>query len=181
VATMVQELALAAGSLGMAGGQAIDLGAVGMSLTREQLRVMHQLKTGAMLRVSARLGLLAGCSKGTNGRDVGPFSLWDGVKFSAERFEQVQEALEIYSARIGLAFQVVDDILDVEADSATLGKTAGKDQEQGKPTFVSLMGLGPAKQLAKDLHAQAKAAIEPFGETARRLGQLADLIVLRKS
>ncbi len=181
VAEMVQELALAAGSLGMAGGQAIDLAAVGESLNRDQLQLMHQLKTGAMLRVSIRLGLLAGGARWTD--DLRPPRSYplDGLKSGVERFGQMQAALEIYSAKIGLAFQVVDDILDVEADSATLGKTAGKDQQHGKPTFVSLMGLAPAKQLAIDLHAQALAAIEPFGKSALRLAQLADLIVLRKS
>jgi farnesyl diphosphate synthase len=181
VAVMVQELALAAGSLGMAGGQAIDLAAVGKSLNRDQLQEMHQLKTGAMLRASVRLGLLAGGAQGADDRTLPQAGVVDGVKSGAGRFAQMQEALEIYSAKIGLAFQVVDDILDVEADSATLGKTAGKDQEQGKPTYVSLMGLAQAKQLASDLHAQALAAIEPFGRPALRLAQLADLIVLRKS
>ena len=181
VARMVQELAFAAGSLGMAGGQAIDLAAVGKSLSREQLQVMHQLKTGAMLRVSVRLGLLAGSGVAAVDRNPSKSSSFGGVKSESERFGQMQEALDVYSTTIGLAFQVVDDILDVEADSATLGKTAGKDQEQGKPTYVSLMGLAEAKQFASDLHAQARAAIEPFGESARRLAQLADLIVLRKS
>ncbi len=181
VAAMVRELALAAGSFGMAGGQAIDLAAVGKSLNRDQLQLMHQLKTGALLRVSVRLGLLAGGPCSAEDPNLPQLRALDGLKSGAGRFAQMQAALEIYSAKIGLAFQVVDDILDVEADSATLGKTAGKDQEQGKPTFVSLMGLGEAKQLASDLHTQALAAIEPFGKSALRLAQLADLIVLRKS
>ncbi len=181
VAAMVQELAHAAGSLGMAGGQAIDLAAVGKSLNRAQLQLMHQLKTGALLRASVRLGLLAGGAVWGGDQNQSQTQAQDGVKSGAERFAQIQTALEIYSAKIGLAFQVVDDILDVEADSATLGKTAGKDQEQGKPTYVSLMGLAQARQLAGDLHAQALAAIGPFGPSALRLAQLADLIVLRKS
>jgi farnesyl diphosphate synthase len=181
VAAMVLELAGAAGSLGMAGGQAIDLAAVGQALSREELQQMHQLKTGAMLRASVRLGLLAG-SPESGGQALRPScDAPDAVKSRADRNLQLRDALEVYSATIGLAFQVVDDILDVEADSVTLGKTAGKDREQGKPTYVSLMGLGEAKQLARDLHAQALAAIAPFGARANRLAQLADLIVLRKS
>jgi len=159
VVSMVAELADAAGSCGMAGGQAIDLSAVGTRLTREQLEDMHRRKTGAMLGVSVRLG--AGCG--------GPLDA------------ATAQALDRYSAAVGLAFQVVDDVLDVEADSATLGKTAGKDAEQDKPTFVSLLGLDGARDLAARLRVQAHEALSQFGERAGRLAELADLIVLRRS
>jgi farnesyl diphosphate synthase len=156
---MLRLLAEAAGSAGMCGGQAIDLDSVGLSLTLEQLERMHQLKTGAMLRVSVLLGALAG-------RDI----------IAAE-----QDALAAYSRAIGLAFQVVDDVLDATADSATLGKTAGKDAAANKPTYVSILGLEPSKALAEQLRQQAHAALAPFGEHARRLRELADLIVQRKA
>jgi farnesyl diphosphate synthase len=156
---MCLELADAAGSPGMAGGQAIDLAAVGASLGRDALEDMHRRKTGAMLRASVRLGA------------------WCGEPLDAAG----SGALDDYCAAVGLAFQVVDDILDVEADSATLGKTAGKDAEQNKPTYVSLMGLAGARELAAALRAQAHDALARFGERGHRLGALADLIVLRRS
>ncbi len=157
--TMLRLLAEAAGSAGMCGGQAIDLDSVGISLTLEQLERMHQLKTGAMLRVSVLLGALAG-------RDLAPHEL---------------EALAAYSRAIGLAFQVVDDILDATGDSATLGKTAGKDAADNKPTYVSILGLEPSKALAEQLRQQAHDALAPFGEQAQRLREIADLIVQRKA
>ena len=157
--TMLRLLAEAAGSKGMCGGQAIDLDSVGVSLTLEQLERMHQLKTGAMLRVSVLLGALAG-------RDLASHE---------------QEALGAYSRAIGLAFQVVDDILDATADSATLGKTAGKDAADNKPTYVSILGLEPSKALAEQLRQQAHDALAPFGEQALRLREIADLIVQRKA
>ena len=157
--TMLRLLAEAAGSKGMCGGQAIDLDSVGLSLTLEQLERMHQLKTGAMLRVSVLLGALAG-------RDLASHE---------------QEALGAYSRAIGLAFQVVDDILDATADSATLGKTAGKDAADNKPTYVSILGLAPSKALAEQLRQQAHDALAPFGEQALRLREIADLIVQRKA
>jgi len=156
---MLRLLAEAAGSAGMCGGQAIDLDSVGLSLTLEQLERMHQLKTGAMLRVSVLLGALAG-------RDLA----------SHER-----EALAEYSRAIGLAFQVVDDVLDATADSATLGKTAGKDAADNKPTYVSILGLAPSQALAEQLRQQAHDALAPFGEQALRLREIADLIVQRKA
>jgi len=157
--TMVRLLAEAAGSAGMCGGQAIDLDSVGISLTLEQLERMHQLKTGAMLRVSVLLGALAG-------RDLASHEL---------------EALAAYSRAIGLAFQVVDDVLDATEDSATLGKTAGKDAADNKPTYVSILGLEPSKALAGQLRQQAHDALAPFGEQALRLREIADLIVQRKA
>jgi len=158
-AALVRELALASGSIGMAGGQAIDLASVGHSLTREQLETMHRLKTGALLRASVRMGALAGETP------------------SADALA----ALDKYSAAVGLAFQVVDDILDVTADSATLGKTAGKDAKDGKPTYVSIIGLDASRALAQQLRADAHAALEPFGARAQRLAELADLVVNRVS
>jgi farnesyl diphosphate synthase len=157
--TMVHLLAGAAGSAGMCGGQAIDLDSVGISLTLDQLERMHQLKTGAMLRVSVLLGALAG-------RDLAPHE---------------QEALAAYSRAIGLAFQVVDDVLDATEDSATLGKTAGKDAADNKPTYVSILGLAPSKALAEQLRREAHDALAPFGEQALRLREIADLIVQRKA
>jgi farnesyl diphosphate synthase len=159
VVPMLRLLAEAAGTKGMCGGQAIDLDSVGLALTRDELERMHQLKTGAMLRVSVILGALAG-------RDLSPNEL---------------EALSAYSKAIGLAFQVVDDVLDATADSATLGKTAGKDAADNKPTYVSILGLEPSKELAEQLRREAHQALAPFGEQALRLRELADLIVQRKA
>lgn len=156
---MVRLLAVAAGSAGMCGGQAIDLASVGLSLSRDELEHMHQLKTGAMLRVSVLLGALAG-------RDLAPHEF---------------EALDAYSAAVGLAFQVVDDVLDATADSATLGKTAGKDAADNKPTYVSILGLEASQALAEQLRRNAHDALAPFGEPAQRLRELADLIVQRKA
>lgn len=156
---MLRLLAEAAGSSGMCGGQAIDLDSVGVALTLEQLERMHQLKTGALLRASVLLGALAG-------RDLAPREM---------------DALAAYSNAIGLAFQVVDDVLDATADSATLGKTAGKDAADNKPTYVSILGLAPSRALAEQLRCQAHEALAPFGEQAQRLRELADLIVQRKA
>ncbi len=156
---MLRVLAVAAGSAGMCGGQAIDLDSVGVSLTLAQLERMHQLKTGALLRASVMLGALAG-------RAVD----------AAER-----AALDTYSNAVGLAFQVVDDVLDATADSATLGKTAGKDAAANKPTYVSILGLEQSQRLAEELRREAHQALAPFGEKALRLRELADLIVQRKA
>ncbi|MYN03537.1 geranyl transferase [Pseudoduganella sp. DS3] len=156
---MLRLLADAAGSAGMCGGQAIDLDSVGLSLTLEQLERMHQLKTGALLRASVVLGALAG----------------------KELTQAELAALHAYSRAIGLAFQVVDDVLDATADSATLGKTAGKDAADNKPTYVSILGLEPSIALAEKLRQDAHAALAPFGEQALRLRELADLIVQRKA
>ncbi|GJJ00379.1 (2E,6E)-farnesyl diphosphate synthase [Duganella rhizosphaerae] len=156
---MLRLLAHASGSAGMCGGQAIDLDSVGLSLTLEQLEQMHQLKTGALLRAAVVLGALAG-------KDLDPAEL---------------QALNDYARAIGLAFQVVDDVLDATADSATLGKTAGKDAADNKPTYVSILGLEPSRALAQTLRLDAHAALAPFGEKALRLRELADLIVQRKA
>ena len=156
---MLTLLAQAAGSAGMCGGQAIDLDSVGLSLSLEQLERMHQLKTGALLRAAVLLGAMCG----------------------KELSSQEQTALDTYANAIGLAFQVVDDVLDATADSATLGKTAGKDAADNKPTYVSILGLEPSRALAQQLRDTAHAALAPFGEQARRLRELADLIVQRKA
>ncbi|MFZ6771123.1 polyprenyl synthetase family protein [Undibacterium sp. SXout7W] len=154
---MVRLLAQASGSIGMCGGQAIDLASVGLALTRDQLEQMHRLKTGALLRASVLLGAMSG--KVLSAADTA--------------------ALDTYSAAIGLAFQVVDDVLDATADSATLGKTAGKDAADNKPTYVSLLGLSASQQLAEQLCNNAHAALQPFGAQAQLLHDLADLIVQR--
>jgi farnesyl diphosphate synthase len=156
---MLRLLAEAAGSSGMCGGQAIDLDSVGLALTLEQLERMHQLKTGALLRASVLLG--ASCGKDLNEAELG--------------------SLKAYSKAVGLAFQVVDDVLDATADSATLGKTAGKDAADNKPTYVSILGLEESKALAQQLRRDAHDALAPFGEQALRLRELADLIVQRKA
>jgi farnesyl diphosphate synthase len=157
---MVSLLARAAGSAGMCGGQAIDLFSVGKLLSLSELENMHALKTGALLRASVQLGALAG-----------------------ERAMSKEEsaALESYSQAVGLAFQVVDDVLDATTDTATLGKTAGKDAQDNKPTYVSIFGLEQSRQLAARLREDAHRALENFGESANRLRQLADLIVQRNA
>jgi farnesyl diphosphate synthase len=159
VVRMSAELARAAGAEGMAGGQAIDLSAVGSALDLARLEDMHRRKTGALLGAAVRLGA------------------WCGAALEPAH----QHALDNYCSAIGLAFQVIDDVLDVESDSATLGKTAGKDAEHDKPTYVSLLGLEAARTLAETLRQQAQSALQPFGSRALRLSELADLIVLRRS
>ena len=155
---MVKLLAAASGSRGMAGGQAIDLDAVGKSLSVPELEFMHIHKTGALIRASALLG--ARCGNGLAEREIA----------------QVDQ----FAKLIGLAFQVVDDVLDAESSTATLGKTAGKDAKDGKPTYVSTMGVSRARDLAQELRQNALDAINAFGERALRLRQLANFIVLRK-
>jgi farnesyl diphosphate synthase len=156
-ARLCRLLARAAGCAGMAGGQAIDLASVGLALTEVQLREMHRLKTGALLQASVMMGAACG--------DASPAAT---------------QALQRYGAAIGLAFQVVDDILDVTADSATLGKTAGKDADQNKPTFVSLLGLVPAQQQAQALLAQALEALDASGlAQTGALRSLAEMVVNR--
>lgn len=156
---MMRLLAHASGSIGMCGGQAIDLASVGLALSLAELEQMHRLKTGALLRASVLLGALS------------------GKTLSA--LETL--ALEDYANAIGLAFQVVDDVLDATADSATLGKTAGKDAADNKPTYVSILGLEKSRMLAEKLRNDAHRAVMQFGNQARRLRELADLIVQRKA
>jgi len=155
---MVKVLAVASGSRGMAGGQQIDLEATGKLLTELELESMHIRKTGALIRAAVILG--AAC-----GAPLAP---------------ELRARLDRYANCIGLAFQVVDDVLDADASTATLGKTAGKDSKQGKPTFVSAMGVAQARQYSDELRREAHAALEAFGARARRLGELADFIVRRK-
>lgn len=156
---LVQLLARASGSTGMCGGQAIDLASVGLTLSLAELEQMHQLKTGALLTAAVLLGA-------RSGKALSP----------AER-----SGLQTYAAAIGLAFQVVDDVLDATADSATLGKTAGKDAVANKPTCVSILGLEESRQLAQQLRSDAEQAIIPFGDKAQRLRDIAELIVQRKA
>jgi farnesyl diphosphate synthase len=160
-ARLCRMLARAAGAQGMAGGQAIDLASVGMPLNSAQLHEMHRLKTGALLQVSVLMGACCGSASG-----------------------EVTNALRDYGAAVGLAFQVVDDILDVTADSATLGKTAGKDAAQDKPTFVSLMGLEASRHYAAQLLAQALGSLDKVDKTSLHgssaLRALADMLVNRQ-
>lgn len=155
---MAKLLAVASGSRGMAGGQAIDLESVGKELSVPELEFMHVHKTGAIIRAAAILGLQC------------------GAPLSVPEHAQVDH----FAKLIGLAFQVVDDVLDADATTSTLGKTAGKDAQQGKPTYVSAMGLARAKEFAEELRQEAMKSLEGFGERALRLRQLADFIVLRK-
>ena len=154
---MLRVLGEASGSLGMCGGQAIDLDSVGKNLSLEELEQMHSLKTGALLRASILLGSLCG------------------------RYPTPQEmlSLDAYARAIGLAFQVVDDILDATADSETLGKTAGKDALDNKPTYVTILGLEKSGALAEKLRLDAHEALSGFNEKADLLRSLADLIVMR--
>jgi len=157
-ARLVAVLARGAGHSGMAGGQAIDLASVGQQLQEAQLRRMHELKTGALLQASVDMGALCGTAGAAT-----------------------RAALSRYGHAIGLAFQVVDDILDVTQDTQVLGKTAGKDQEQFKPTYVSLMGLQAAQEHAHELHEQALAALADSAlSDTQRLRELADLVVHRQ-
>ena len=156
-ATLCRLLARAAGQAGMAGGQAIDLAAVGRSLSEDELRQMHRLKTGALLQASVMMGAACG-----------------------ETTARARAGLEDYGRALGLAFQVVDDILDVTADSATLGKTAGKDALHDKPTYVSLLGLDRARAHAGELLEQARAALATTGlADTQALLALAKMVVHR--
>ena len=152
-------LAEAAGSHGMAGGQALDLAHVGDALSLNELERMHALKTGALIHAAVRLG--AACGR---------------------TLDQAQsDALDRYAAAVGLGFQIVDDVLDVEGTAHSLGKTAGKDAAQGKATYVSLLGLDAAKVRVAELRDEAHTALLAFGAGARRLNELADWIALRKN
>jgi farnesyl diphosphate synthase len=154
---MVRILASAAGSRGMAGGQAIDLESTGRELSLPELEIMHIHKTGELIRAATLLGARSG----------------DGL--SAAEIER----LDRFSKFAGLAFQVIDDVLDAESDTATLGKTAGKDAQRNKPTYVSLLGASRARAFAEELRGQALQALDVFADRAQRLRQLIDFIVLR--
>jgi len=154
---MLAHLAQASGSAGMAGGQAIDLGAVGKPLTLAGLEDMHARKTGALIRAAVALGTLA------------------APNIDADRRTQ----LDAYARAIGLAFQITDDILDVEGDTATLGKPQGSDQKQVKPTYPSLLGLERARALAREQHATALESLRSLGDNGKLLGEIADFILDR--
>ena len=154
--SMVKTLSAAAGPRGMVGGQAMDITVTDTHIGFSQLQSMHALKTGALIRASLALG---GCAVGAS-------------------VEQLA-ALDDYGRDIGLAFQVIDDILDVEGDTDILGKTQGKDGNANKPTYVKLMGLKGAKDEAQRLQASALAALDIFGGPADHLREMAKLIVNR--
>jgi geranylgeranyl diphosphate synthase type II len=156
---LIRELAVASGTVGgMIGGQVNDLEGEGRTPTAELLESIHRAKTGALLRASVRMGAIhAGASP-----------------------EQL-EALTRFGEHIGLAFQIVDDVLDVEQPSEALGKTAGKDAQQNKITFPAVYGIERSRQMAEQERLQAHQALDPFGERAARLRELADLVVRRKA
>lgn len=154
---MVGELARSSGSRGMAGGQAIDISAEGKQLSLEQLQTMHRYKTGALIRASVRLGALS----------------------SPEATQKQREGLDRYAEAVGLAFQIRDDILDVEADTETLGKPQGSDLAKDKPTYTSLLGLDGAKEKARALHQEALEGLCDFGKEAEPLRLLSAYIVER--
>jgi farnesyl diphosphate synthase len=156
---MIRVLARATGTGGMAGGQAIDLGAVGRALTVAQIEEMHRRKTGALIECSVLLGALAA-------------GLTGGAELAA---------LRSFGADIGLAFQIQDDILDVEGEAALLGKATGADAALGKPTYPSTAGLPAARRRTRELRDAAVAALEPLGARAGALVQVADFIVSRAS
>lgn len=155
---MLQIFSHACGSHGMAGGQAIDLANVGKQITLPELEYMHILKTGALIRASVLLGAMC------------------GTPLEAARMER----LDHYGKCVGLAFQVVDDILDCESNTEQLGKTAGKDKDANKPTYVSLMGMTGAKAFADELLHDALASLSSFGAEAARLREIAEFIVRRQ-
>ncbi len=154
---MINTLAKASGSQGMVGGQAIDLAAIGNTLTLPELENMHIHKTGALIRASVNLACIAA------------IGIEPGVAMK----------LDHYAKCIGLSFQVQDDILDEESDTATLGKTQGKDKDQDKPTYPALLGMAGAKQKAKELHDMALANLSHFGSEADLLRDLSLYIIQR--
>ena len=156
---MVRELATASGALGMCGGQAFDIVATGRGgdITLDELRRLHALKTGALLRCAVRLGAIAGAAD-----------------------DSTAAALDRYADALGLAFQIRDDLLDIESDSATLGKTAGKDQAQNKATFPALLGIDGARAALDTQAAAMRDALAPLGERADRLAELARQVVERR-
>ena len=157
-AEMVALLAKASGSRGMCGGQAVDLASTGQQLDLAELEFMHIHKTGALIRAAVLLGALSGQALA----------------------DEQRTALEHYAKCVGLAFQVMDDVLDAEADTATLGKTAGKDAAQGKATYLTLMSVKQARDYARELVDDALQAIAPFGEMGRRLAEIARFIIERQ-
>jgi geranylgeranyl diphosphate synthase type II len=159
VVALIRELSFASGTVdGMIGGQVTDIEGERQEPTPELLDSIHRAKTGALLRASVRMG---GIAAGADARQL--------------------DALSQYGEHAGLAFQIVDDILDVEESSEALGKTAGKDEAQGKITFPAVYGLERSRQMANEQCALAHNALKPFGESAKWLHEIADLIVRRKS
>ncbi|WP_146909074.1 farnesyl diphosphate synthase [Arenimonas daejeonensis] len=154
----LQTLAEATGTRGMCGGQALDMAATGAQLALAELERLHALKTGALIRAAVRMGALAGDA-------------------DAETLARLDD----YASALGLAFQIRDDILDVEGDSAQLGKTAGKDQSQAKSTYPALLGMARSKALLVELSDKTKAALGPLGERAGVLHRLAEFAVARVS
>lgn len=154
---MLRLLARASGSRGMCGGQAVDLEATGRALDLAELEFMHIHKTGALIQAATLLGAMAG----------------------GALTPEAKQGLERYARAIGLAFQVMDDVLDAETDTATLGKTAGKDAAQGKATYLTLMNVKEARAYARELMEDALTAIQPFGDRGGRLAQIARFIVER--
>ncbi len=157
-AEMIALLARAAGSAGMAGGQAIDLASVGMALTPAALEDMHRRKTGALIHAAVMLGVLAAPAVAT----------------------QKHEAFGRYARAVGLAFQIADDILDIEGETAALGKSAGKDQRHGKPTYVSVLGLEGARARARELAREALDSLKILGDNGQALAALAGFIIERR-
>ena len=155
---VITSLSMAGGMAGMAGGQAIDLASVGKQLTKNELEMMHRLKTGALLRTAVQIGAIA-------------------VNFN----EQEKKSLDVFASALGLAFQVVDDVLDASSDSQTLGKTAGKDAAANKPTFISLMGLEGAREFAGQLHQEALDSLSIWGDNADLLRAIASKVVNREN
>lgn len=155
--SMIHILSQAIGQQGMVMGQALDLENIGKTLTLTQLKTIHHLKTGALIRASIALGLLSGK----------PLS------------DSKKTALDCFAEHVGLLFQITDDILDCEASSLKLGKTVGKDRQYNKPTYASILGLSQAKEVAYQLYRDAVASLEPLGSSATKLGQLAQYITNR--
>lgn len=153
---LVRVMARATGLQGMAGGQAVDIEAVGQEMSQDALQSMHALKTGALISAAVEMGALCGSIS-----------------------EQERQALGRFAARVGLGFQVADDVLDVSADAQTLGKTPGKDAAAGKPTFVALLGLAGAQDYARGLHQSAIAELSAFGPRADRLREVAQALLGR--
>jgi farnesyl diphosphate synthase len=158
-AQLIELLAQASGTDGMAGGQALDLAAVGLALTIAELEDIHRRKTGALIRASVLMGAATAMER------------------DARRLSQ----LESFGEHIGLAFQIQDDILDVEGDAATLGKATGADRARDKPTYPSVAGMAQAKRRCRELHAQAVAALADFGNGGEILRGLADFVIARDS
>lgn len=155
---MIKQLALASGSRGMAGGQAVDLASVGKTLNLPELEFMHIHKTGALIRAAVMLGARCG----------------------SHLHDEQLNSLDHYAKCVGLAFQVVDDVLDAEATTATLGKTAGKDADNDKPTYVSILGVSQARELAETLRRDAFRSLDIFGAEAARMRQVTDFIIQRE-